>query len=1479
MPSICTNAYNWLWNNGHNGIIPQPFELVYDLDTSRRAVLNSQSYANLGNGGPVGEQWIIEGLNNGPSGLKYTCDEFPPATFIQGGGGVDGLNKGTIICAASSLRCIGSVYPQIRAQFSSGNNYGEQDWQGASHGLLRRKMITLYGMKRDGSGNYPLGAFQFATTTLAAPVAGAATTHAPRHENVTSSAIDQARALIEAAIQEQSKYNELLFKNPRRNDMVSNTALRRRGLDLTPPTINDTVAEAAALLAELAVSSGNLTVAARSVHHSGSNGNEKRDTAWWYDDINHNGIMAFNPNSSTYPVWRNVVVYGADPTGQTDSTKAINNAISDGNRCGSGCNSSSINGAVVYFPAGTYLVSGSIISLYNTQLVGNPTSKPTILAAPSFVGLGMISSDVYIDGGSGAEWYINQLMIFQNNFFRQIRNFIIDIRQATVSYPAGLHWQVAQATSLQNIDFLQNTGTQQGIFAENGSGGFMSDLTFTGGNFGLYGGNQQYTVRNLTFTGCTTGIGLIWDWGWTWKDLNFNDCGTGLNMIGTGGSLNTGSVYILDSTCSNTNVCLLSSTPLSGVAAGTTYITLDNFVLTNSATAIQDNTGATILAGGTTSFNSWSLGRVYDVANPNGTFTSGSEISPVRPLTADLRQSSGEYFARSKPQYESYTASSVVNVKTATGAHGDGTTDDTANINACLSANAGKDVIIFFPQGVYIVTDTITIPKGTKIVGEVWSQIMASGTNFQDMNNPHVMVRVGNAGDVGSVEIQDMLFTVKGATAGAVLVEWNIKADAPGSAGMWDSHFRVGGAAGTDLQVADCPKLTGKVNPKCIAASMHLHLTAGSSAYLENVWAWTADHDIEDPNNSQIDIYSARGILIESTGPTWLYGTAAEHNVLYQYELYQAKDIFMGMIQTESPYFFPTPQAPAPFTTALGQFNADPNFSNCGTSSTECTVSWALRIISSDNVQITGAGLYSWFFDEYSQACVDTQNCQQSLVSTYLSSNLWLFNIITLGSVEMISPYGTNYPPALAKSNTDSVGHPYWSIINAWLLLSQGSTSNVSYAPSQTVTVASWFWAMPTPSVSCWYPCVVVLPPITIPAIQPPLITSVISGTTQTITPPVFSTPAITPDPITLTAEPSVTTAISTVTSSVLFNQTAIPYPPFMYNDTSNSQQNISGIYIPLPLRHPSQPGQTTGSCWFLCSWPPNFDPVTIENGSPWPRPIDTPPPDLDTSDDEDDDTGDDDEGDDDDDGGGSNCTDCDGQPQEPESSTTSTTSSTTTSTSSSSSTSCDVVMTLALATSGISLSSGGWASAYPAALTDPVYGTSVSIGGTYTPIVAQSVIRTNPGTTATTATTAATTTAAATTTTTSTAPKPTLSGGASLRYDFLVTSLESDNVWTYGLEGYGSADGSSYDECSITPDWRGSAAGTDMPASLTGVTISDVGATCSYAQTTAYASAAKGAIVGALTCSGYSVGTCYKEVVATTCSGLGLDAIAYCLW
>lgn len=123
---------------------------------------------------------------------------------------------------------------------------------------------------------------------------------------------------------------------------------------------------------------------------------------------------------------------------------------------------------------------------------------------------------------------------------------------------------------------------------------------------------------------------------------------------------------------------------------------------------------------------------------------------------------------------------------------------------------------------------------------------------------------------------------------------------------------------------------------------------------MENVWMWTADHDLDVKSQDQIDVYTARGLLVESQGPTWLYGTAAEHSILYQYQFSGAQNIIMTMIQTESPYFQDVPKAPAPFR--IGQFGNDPAFSRCSDFDELCAKSWAVRIIDSSNIYVLGAG-------------------------------------------------------------------------------------------------------------------------------------------------------------------------------------------------------------------------------------------------------------------------------------------------------------------------------------------------------------------------------------------------------------------------------------------------------------------------------------------------------------------------------------------
>ena len=99
-------------------------------------------------------------------------------------------------------------------------------------------------------------------------------------------------------------------------------------------------------------------------------------TGYWLADIKRQGVAPYNPNKDAYKVFRNVKDYGAVGDGTTDDTAAINKAVADGERCGEGCDSSTTTPAIVYFPAGTYAVSG--IDPNRASALHRNFSKPPI---------------------------------------------------------------------------------------------------------------------------------------------------------------------------------------------------------------------------------------------------------------------------------------------------------------------------------------------------------------------------------------------------------------------------------------------------------------------------------------------------------------------------------------------------------------------------------------------------------------------------------------------------------------------------------------------------------------------------------------------------------------------------------------------------------------------------------------------------------------------------------------------------------------------------------------------------------------------------------------------------------------------------------------------------------------------------------------------------------------------------------------------
>ncbi|RDA94979.1 hypothetical protein CP533_0168, partial [Ophiocordyceps camponoti-saundersi (nom. inval.)] len=709
---------------------------------------------------------------------------------------------------------------------------------------------------------------------------------------------------------------------------------------------------------------------------------------WWMSSIKRQGLAPYVKDVQ-YPVFRNVADFNATGDGQTDDTAAINAAITFGGRCGVGCPSSTTRPAIIYFPPGVYRVSESIIQTYHTQFVGHARKPPTIKADKSFKNEFIIDADPYQPGGVLAWKAID-------NFFRSIRNLVIDMTEVESKKISGIHWPVGQATSIQNVVFnmapyKDDSIVQQGLVIEEGSGGFLADLVFNGGKYGMAIGSQQFTSRNLVFKGCQTAIHMFWTFQWVFHGVSIDSCEVGIELPSP-----VGSVVLLDSTISNTNTGIVTAYDATQPFTNGTLVLENVDMSVNVTAAVKKNETVILKAGSTIDF--WAQGRSYV-----GKTVTDKIPAAARPKA--LTDDTGKLFTRKRPQYNIVPASKFVSVRSS-GAKGDGVTDDTQAIQTVFK-NIGQDEVVYFDHGVYLVTDTVQIPPNVKIVGEVWPVIMAGGNAaFKDQSNPKPVFKVGKEGDVGNVEIQELVFQTFGAQPGAILMEFNVAGKTQGAAALFDVHFRLGGAQGSDLQLEQCKRNPGskEIKENCLTAFQLMHVTKSASVYVENSWMWTSDHDLDAPNPKnepeavQITVYTGRGLLIESTAGSWFWGTSSEHNVLYNYLLNGAENVYLGLIQTETPYYQGNPIAPLPFKPHADY--SDPDFGECSANQPKCARSWGLRVDKSKDVLVYGTGLYN-FFDDYDKACQDQRWCQDSMISVS-GSSVNFYGVSTRASRNMI---------------------------------------------------------------------------------------------------------------------------------------------------------------------------------------------------------------------------------------------------------------------------------------------------------------------------------------------------------------------------------------------------------------------------------------------------------------------------------------------
>jgi glucan 1,3-beta-glucosidase len=108
-----------------------------------------------------------------------------------------------------------------------------------------------------------------------------------------------------------------------------------------------------------------------------------------------------------------------------------------------------------------------------------------------------------------------------------------------------------------------------------------------------------------------------------------------------------------------------------------------------------------------------------------------------------------------------------------------------------------------------------------------------------------------------------------------------------------------------------------------------------------------------------------------------------DHHLLYQYQLVNTQNIFMGFIQTETPYYQPVPFAPTPFTVVPERHDLDFGV-YCQGKDVACNDAWGARIVSSKDIMIYGAGFYS-LFNNYrvGKSLLASQMAMKNIVLTF----------------------------------------------------------------------------------------------------------------------------------------------------------------------------------------------------------------------------------------------------------------------------------------------------------------------------------------------------------------------------------------------------------------------------------------------------------------------------------------------------------------
>ena len=191
-----------------------------------------------------------------------------------------------------------------------------------------------------------------------------------------------------------------------------------------------------------------------------------------------------------------------------------------------------------------------------------------------------------------------------------------------------------------------------------------------------------------------------------------------------------GSTVIIDSDFTGTPIAVRTQF---GKGTGEGSIYLDNIKYSQSGTIVMNSGAAALSASGPTTVHSWAQGHIWQ---NGGNILASKDISSLTPArNPTLLGSDGTYFEMTRPTYVGMNQVDV----TTLGLVGDGNTDNTKPLQAALNNYANK-AVLFFPHGLYNIENTVNVPPGTRMVGQVCftshSHYSSSGLSSLPLGSP-----------------------------------------------------------------------------------------------------------------------------------------------------------------------------------------------------------------------------------------------------------------------------------------------------------------------------------------------------------------------------------------------------------------------------------------------------------------------------------------------------------------------------------------------------------------------------------------------------------------------------------------------------------------------------------------------------------------------------------------------------------------------